>query len=270
MTALRSALRELTSRQCNRYQVEGGDLLLVPVGSVEVLGPHLPVGGRCFLAEALCRLLAEATGGLCLPVTPYGPVGATYGHPGTVSVPARVLNCYIRAVMDDCLATGFRRVIVVTCLDYLRYYIPQEFYEDHGVAAAGIHLSEELWAQSRELGAEEGSWIAGALLVLGRPDLARKIEAQNARLLSQGWQQPPQPPGLEELQAVGVIGHDFPPGGCPVPPHAGLSAEMGETALRQAVTALAPAVASLRDYNDFLSRRTSSRGMMWRGWRWSE
>ncbi len=264
------ALRELTSRQCNRYQVEGGDLILVPVGSVEILGPHLPLGGRCFVAEAFCRLLAEATGGLCLPVTPYAPVETTCGRPGTVPVPARVLERYIRAVMDDCLATGFRRVLVVTHVDYLRYYIPQEFYEDHNVAAAGIHLGEELWAHSRELGAEEGSWVAGALLVLGREDLARKVEAENARLLSDGWRPPPGPPGLEAVRAVGVIGHTCPPGGYPLPPHAGLSAELGETVLRRAVTALVPAVASLREYNDFLSRRANSRGMMWRGWRWSE
>ena len=46
MTPPRRLLCELTSRQCNAYQVQGGDIMLVPVGSVEVLGPHLPVGAR--------------------------------------------------------------------------------------------------------------------------------------------------------------------------------------------------------------------------------
>jgi creatinine amidohydrolase/Fe(II)-dependent formamide hydrolase-like protein len=38
-------LCEWTSRQCNQYQAQGSDVALVPVGSVEVLEPHLPIGG---------------------------------------------------------------------------------------------------------------------------------------------------------------------------------------------------------------------------------
>ena len=34
MALLRHRLSELTSRQCNEYQVQGGDIMRVPVGSV--------------------------------------------------------------------------------------------------------------------------------------------------------------------------------------------------------------------------------------------
>src|SRR5438105_853938 len=106
-------LGELTSRQCNAYQVQGGDIMLVPVGSVEVLGPHLPMGGRGFVAEAFCRLLAEQVEGLILPVTSYASVSHTYDRPGSVDVPETILNSLMRAVLDDLFATGFRRLLLV-------------------------------------------------------------------------------------------------------------------------------------------------------------
>lgn len=263
----RHLLTELTSRQCNEYQVQGGDIMLVPVGSVEALGPHLPVGGRCYVAEAFCRLMAERVDGLCLPVTPFGSVPTTFDRPGSIDVPETTANGYLRAVMDDLHATGFRRILVVTYLDYLRYYIPQEFYEDHAVAAAGVHLEEELHGLLRELSLREDSVIVGALRVLNRQDLVAKIEVENRRLLAEGAAQPALPEALVTLQRVGTVGYMYPEEGHPLPPNPDLAGEKGEQALRRAVDDLAPAMESLRDYNAYLARRGVSRGLMWRGWR---
>lgn len=259
-------LGELTSRQCNDYQVQGGDVVLAPVGSVEVLGPHLPVGGRCFVAEAFCRLLAEQVNGLCLPVTPYTSAAHTFNHLGGVDVPEEAVNVFLRAVMDDLFATGFRRILLVTTLDYLSYYIPQEFYEDHAVAAAGVHLGELLSRVGREQGVGEDSCIVGALRVLGRDALAAKVEQENRRLIAEGWTPAALPEAVAMLQRVGSIGFAYPKGAYPLPPNSNLSGEKGEQALRRAAAELAPSVESLRTYNEFLAKRTTSRGLLWRGW----
>lgn len=265
----RRLLPEITSRDCNAYQVQGGDIMLMPVGSIEVLGPHLPLGARTFVVQAFCELLAEAADGLWLPTTPYTSVQNTFDRPGSVDVPEQTVNAYIRAVFDDLLATGFRRILLVTYLDYLRYYIPQEFYEDHNVAAAGIHLGEELPRYGRESGLREDSYVAGALRILGRHDLVSKIEQENQRLLDERFTQPELPESLTAVRHVGTIGFAYPIGGYPLSPNPDLSAEKGEEILRKAATELIPAVARLRDYNEFLAKRTSSRGMLWRGWRWA-
>ncbi len=270
MSLQRLLLSELTSRQCNQYQVQGGDIMLVPVGSVEVLGPHLPVGGRCFVAEAFCRLMAEQVNGLCLPVTSFTSVQDTFDRPGSVDVPENEVNAYLRAVLDDLLATGFRRILLVTYLGYLRYYIPQEVYEDHNVAAAGIHLGESLHRYGREQGIREDSWIAGALQLLGRDDLVVKIERENQRLLNGGDDQPALSETLMALRGVGTIGFTYPAGAYPLLPNPNLSADKGEGVLRRAVTELAPAVENLRDYNEFLARRSVGRGLLWQGWRWGD
>jgi len=259
-----------TSRECNRYLVEGGDIAVIPVGSVEVLGPHLPMGARCFLAEAFATLLAEQVEGIHMPVTPFSSALNTFDRAGSVALPEEVVNNYVRATMDDLLAGGFRRILLVTHLDYLRYYIPQEFYEDHGVAAAGIHIGEAVHEFAGDASVGEDSLIVGALHVLGRGDLARRVLTENKRLLDGGFAKAELSPALARLRRSGRIGFTYPVGAYPMPPNPELSAERGEEALRKTVAALVPAVQSLREYNEFLAKRWKSRGLMWRGWRWAE
>jgi hypothetical protein len=260
-------IMEWTSRECNRYLVEGGDIAVLPVGSAEVLGPHLPLGGRCFVAEAFAQLLAAEVEGVRIPLTPFSSVAHTFDRPGSVAVPEAVVNRYLRAAMDDLLAGGFRRILLLTFNDYLAYYTSQEFYEDHGVAAAGIHLGELLW--SREVG--EDSLIAGALRVLGKTELVDKVVAENKLLLDIGAQHAvPLPGELQRLLGYGVIGYTYPAGAYPISPNPNLSAEAGEGALRKAAAGLAPSAGALRDYNEFLAKRHTARGLLWRGWRWTE
>ena len=259
-----------TSRECNRYLVEGGDIAVIPVGSVEALGPHLPMGARCFVAEAFASLLADQVEGVRLPITPFSSAINTFDRAGSVAVPEEVVNSYIRATLDDLLVGGFRRILLVTHLDYLRYYIPQEFYEDHGVAAAGIHVGEAAYEFAREQAVGEDSIIVGALRVLGKRELAQRVIAENTRLLDSGFKPPELPPELARLRRSGRIGFTYPPGAYPISPNPELSGEKGEEVLRQTAAALALAVESLRDYNAFLAKRWTTRGLMWRGWRWTE
>lgn len=262
-------ITELTSRECNKYLVRGGDIAIVPVGSVEVLGPHLPIGARCYTAEAFATLLAERVNGLRIPLTPLSVATNTFDRPGSIAVREEAANAYIRAVMDDLLTQGFRRILVIASLDYLSYYIPQEFYEDHGVAAAGIDPREALWRHGRDLNIGEDSLIVGALRLLGMEQLAARVEAENARLLGEGPSAEQADDDLEALQHVGNIGFTYPPGSYPIPPNPHLSGEKGETLIRTAVDAMAPDIDSLRTYNEFLAKRRTSRGLMWSGWSWA-
>ena len=260
---------ELTSRECNQYLVRGGDIALIPVGSVEVLGPHLPIGARCYTAEALAVLLAEKVDGLRLPLTPFTVADTTFDRPGSVAAQETVANGYVRAVLDDLHAQGFRRLLLIASLDYMTYYLPQEFYEDHQVAAAGIDPRTALWRQEGETRVGEDSLIVGALRVLGKEELAARVVSENARLLAEGFQSAPLPADLLALQQVGNVGFTFPPGAFPLPPNPGLSGEKGEALLRRAAEVLAPELESLRTYNEFLAKRRTSRGLTWTGWSWA-
>ena len=62
--------------------IEDGPTLLVPVGSVEQHGPHLPVDTDGRVAAAV----AARTGLLVAPAVAYGASGEHEGFPGTVSI----------------------------------------------------------------------------------------------------------------------------------------------------------------------------------------
>lgn len=100
--------------------LEQGAVALLPVGSVEPHGPHLPLATDTIISEAACvaavRLLAAATPSvvaLLAPAVPYGVTDYAAGFAGAVSIPASALTAYVGAVVDALLAAGFVHVCVV-------------------------------------------------------------------------------------------------------------------------------------------------------------
>jgi creatinine amidohydrolase len=72
--------------------VPPGALLLVPVGSCEQHGPHLPLGTDTLIAEALAQAAVErATGSVVSPSIAIGASGEHRGFPGTLSIGADAL-----------------------------------------------------------------------------------------------------------------------------------------------------------------------------------
>ena len=255
----RRVITELPARIINKWQVHGGDLCVVPVGSMEALGPHLPIGGRVFAAEAFAKLMAEAADGLCLPVVPLTSAFDSTGQPGTIDVSEAEVNRLLRAVLDDLYATGFRRIILVTYLDYARYYLATQFYEDHRCGAAGIHMTEALGGAMGKRGIREDSVILGALRVLGRDELLAKCGTKEKKSA------PEIPKALAELRRMGTPAVRLPKGCYRLFPDESLDPEAGESALREAVEERLGPLESLREYNEYLSRR-DSRGFLNGNW----
>lgn len=103
-----------------RARLAAGAIALVPVGSVEPHGPHLPLATDTLISEAACvraaELLAAAAPprvGLVAPAVPYGVTDFAAGFAGAVSIPAAALVAYLEAVVDALLAAGFLHVCLV-------------------------------------------------------------------------------------------------------------------------------------------------------------
>lgn len=70
-----------------------GDLLVVPLGSTEQHGPHLPLSTDADVAVALAEgLAARRPGTLVAPALPYGASGEHAGFPGTLSLGQEALE----------------------------------------------------------------------------------------------------------------------------------------------------------------------------------
>jgi creatinine amidohydrolase len=92
---------------------ESESLALVPLGSTEQHGPHLPEGTDHYIAQAYAHEVADRTGYL---VTPTITVGVSPHHrqfPGTMSVDAPAFRDYVESFTWSLTGHGIDRVIYV-------------------------------------------------------------------------------------------------------------------------------------------------------------
>lgn len=92
--------------------------VVVPVGSTEQHGYHLPLCTDVVLAEALALETASKLGLLVAPAVAYGyrsrPLsGGGEGFPGTISLSARTLMALVEDVLVGLAASGFRQLVVL-------------------------------------------------------------------------------------------------------------------------------------------------------------
>ncbi len=88
------------------------DVALIPVGCVEMHGPHNPTGCDALIADRVCRLTAEVEPCLVLPPIFYNINDQMKCYPGTISIPHRILTDLYRAIFRECARNGFRRIVV--------------------------------------------------------------------------------------------------------------------------------------------------------------
>jgi creatinine amidohydrolase len=91
-----------------------GRWILLPFGTVEQHGPHLPLGTDLFYAEHICSAVAEQTNGLVAPALPYGVCRSMRNFPGTISLTPATLTAAVREVMGEYVRHGGRKFALIT------------------------------------------------------------------------------------------------------------------------------------------------------------
>lgn len=93
-------------------------IAVVPVGSVEPHGPHLPLATDTILSQraaelAVGRLREQGLTAGVAPAVPYGVTDFAAGFAGAISVPSEVLTAFLAAVVQGYLKAGFAHVCLV-------------------------------------------------------------------------------------------------------------------------------------------------------------
>ena len=89
------------------------DTILIPVGSIENHGLHMPLGTDSLIPDRIAQLLDEKSDLLIAPTVNYGATDDLAGFPGTVSIGTEGLIQLLRAICDQLCRHGFRHFLIL-------------------------------------------------------------------------------------------------------------------------------------------------------------
>lgn len=93
--------------------------LIIPVGTCEQHGPHLPMGSATIIAERLAEDLSAITGVTLAPTIEYGVNTAVEREfPGNACMRKKTLHRMLNDLLATWEASGFREFILLTAHDY--------------------------------------------------------------------------------------------------------------------------------------------------------
>lgn len=124
--------------------------VLLPVGSTEQHGYHLPLATDAILATELALAVAEPLDFLVAPAVAYGyrsrPLsGGGQGFVGTTSLQARTLIALVEDILRELVRQGFGRIVVLNWHMENQNFVYESAYltlEHHHDAAARILVAE--------------------------------------------------------------------------------------------------------------------------------
>jgi creatinine amidohydrolase len=159
-------------------------VLLLPIGSVEAHGPHLPLATDTLISQGMCERLAAAGAGdhaiRILPAIGYAVTRYAGGFPGTIHINEDTFVALLSDVCASLIGQGFDRIVVVN-----NHFEPEHLQTVHraldaieastGVVVGFLDLTRRYRAQRltqefRELGSHAGQYET-SLVLKDRPDL---------------------------------------------------------------------------------------------------
>jgi creatinine amidohydrolase len=173
----RRDLGSLTSPEVGAA-IERSPIAVIPVGSIEQHGPHLPCATDTLAADLVAGALAERLDALVVPVGPYGVTPLHRGRPGTVSLRRATFEALLRDVAEELIGMGVRAIVLVNwhegntaSLDA----VALELQAEHGttfVVAQACYVAQRLYAPD---GGEltHGGSIETLAVLAADPSLAR-------------------------------------------------------------------------------------------------
>jgi creatinine amidohydrolase len=156
--------------------------LIVPVGSCESRGPHLPLGCATMIVERLADDLSAAYGVLRAPVVEYGVLrDRARPAPGDSAVHRKTLHRFLNDLLAAWETAGFREFILLSANDHIMH---QEAMVTVVVTGARVRVAD-LWTipMSDLLTTDPGPLPGGeaetSLLLHLAPSLVRADLAQD-------------------------------------------------------------------------------------------
>lgn len=130
-------IEEMTSAEYEKI-ITDAPAVLLPLGSIEVLGTHGPLGADYLISRDIAIMVGQQTGCLVAPSVAYGDTLELSDWPGTVCIPTNVLEEFYYAVAKSYLANGGAKAFIFLNFHSLNNYAANNVcrklkYEGHKV-----------------------------------------------------------------------------------------------------------------------------------------
>lgn len=182
--------------ELSQLQVDALDrdntVLVIPLGSVEQHGHHMPLGTDTMLAHALCLAAAARMGGKAVVLPPpwYGFSAHHMRFPGSITLTHTTLMAVVEDIVGSLAEHGFGRVLLINghggnggVVDVLASVLGKRHYGRMRIAGVTYFaLAAQAIAglrRSREGGMGHACEFETAMIMHIRPDLVAPGKAQS-------------------------------------------------------------------------------------------
>src|SRR5215470_18710325 len=157
-------------------QLRKNPLVILPAGSVEQHGPHLPAGTDIYAANVIAHAVAERMDALVLPG---GPLGVTALHMPFESTVTLSPETYMRVVIETCASAAQHGAEDILILHWHELHIPplgvaaETLHREHGMTVLTVQacfVAEELFGKECN-GLTHGGEIEALAVLAYRPEL---------------------------------------------------------------------------------------------------
>lgn len=157
-------------------QFQKHPLVVLPAGSVEQHGPHLPTGTDSFAANVISHAVAERLDGLVLPGPQLGVTPMHMPFEGTLTLTP---DTYMRVVSETCASTAKHGAKYLLVLNWHEGNIPslaiaaEDLHRVHGMTVLTVqacYVAADLYGPQCN-GLTHGGEIEALAVMAYRPDL---------------------------------------------------------------------------------------------------
>ncbi|MCD6368411.1 MAG: creatininase family protein [Thermoproteales archaeon] len=103
---------ELTSSDIEKIDKDN-TVVILPVGSIEVHGPHLPLGTDTMVIYHVALKAAELENALVLPPIYYAYVPENRHFPGTISLNSDTILMMLEDIITELSRQGFKKILIL-------------------------------------------------------------------------------------------------------------------------------------------------------------
>ncbi len=171
-------LDEWTSEEFAK-RVTPETVVILPVGSVEKHGSHLPLGSDMIQPLHVLEEVCAKTDAVLAPSIPYGVITTTRHFPGGIGISFDSLRAFTRDVLRDMVRSGVHRVMIVSghaAHDHMAALrAAAQDVVDEGSLKATVLSDYDIIYTQKDLPPKEGhaGMIETSRLLAHRPDLVK-------------------------------------------------------------------------------------------------